>query len=133
VPCFHALTPDQRMFTAQHYHADLDEPSDFSSRRWNGKCFRPDPDAPCSRGLVSKSSIDDISGAEREFNQQDDYLFIRNSKNGLVKRHLRQEEHYPIEKSSARESRPFLAAIATVCVYSAFMYMHFAVSILPIC
>ena len=42
-------------------------------------------------GLVSKSSIDDISGAEREFNQQGDYLFIRDYKNGLVEQHLRQE------------------------------------------
>jgi hypothetical protein len=57
-------------------------------------------------GLVSKSSIDDISGAEREFNQQGDYLFINDSKNGLIEQHLRQEEHCPIEKSSARDSRP---------------------------
>jgi hypothetical protein len=33
-------------------------------------------------------------------------LFIRDSKNGLVEQHLRQEEHCPIEKSSARDSRP---------------------------
>jgi hypothetical protein len=84
-------------------------------------------------GLVSKSSIDDISGAEREFKQQGDYLFISDSKNGLVEQHLRQEEHCQTEKSSARDSRPFLVAIATVCVYSAFMYMHFAVSISSIC
>jgi hypothetical protein len=50
--------------------------------------------------------IDDISGAEREFNQQGDYLFINDSKNGLIEPHLRQEEHCPIEKSSARDSRP---------------------------
>jgi hypothetical protein len=55
-------------------------------------------------GLVSKSSIDDISGAEREFNQKGDYSFISDSKNGLVEQHLRQEEHCPIEKSSARDS-----------------------------
>jgi hypothetical protein len=56
-------------------------------------------------GLVSKSSIDDISGAEREFNQQGDYLFTNDSKNGLVEQHLRQEEHCQIEKSSAPDSR----------------------------
>ena len=61
---------------------------------------------PMLEGLVSKSSIDDISGAEREFKQQGDYLFISDYKNGLVEQHLRQEEHCPIGKSSLRDSRP---------------------------
>jgi hypothetical protein len=60
---------------------------------------------PMLEGLVSKSSIDAISGAEREFNEQGDYLFISDSKNGLVEQHLRKEEHCPIEKSSARDRR----------------------------
>jgi hypothetical protein len=46
---------------------------------------------PMLEGLVSKSSIDDISGAEREFKQQVDYSFINDSKNGLVEQHLKQE------------------------------------------
>jgi hypothetical protein len=84
-------------------------------------------------GLVSKSSIDDISGAERGFNRQGDYLFIRDSKNGLVEQHLRREEHCPITSHRLGTAVLFLVIIATVCVYSAFMYMHFAVSISSIC
>ena len=81
-------------------------------------------------GLVSKSSIDarNANLTRRVTTRSSAIPRTVSLSNTSGKKNIAQSKSHRLGTAII-----FLVTIATVCVYSAFMYMHFAVSISSIC